>query len=353
MNDHRLMSIEPEGMADAMDLALRLSESGLIPKAMQGSPANVLLTLLTGRALGIPAVLALSRIHVIEGVPRLAADAMLGVAMAHPLCVYIALIESTDQVATYEANRKGWPQPLRLSFTIDDARKAGLAGRGNWAKYPAAMLRARAGSAIARAVFPDVLSGVYDPDEMHDVDAERAAAQRGQHQHRELPAQYIPQPMPVLDVEPEPEPEPEAPFGIDDLGVVVASLDWTGAPQWARPPDRTALGQWLDADISEMGPSDLVAAAATVTRDHAAFVEWLSQSDTDSGNAFADAVAEAGLEFDAVFRWAKGVQAGGASALACLTPARRRNLAATLVDPAHPTRKVFDSWLAVMARAAS
>ena len=47
-----------------------------------------------------------------------------------------------------------------------DAVTAGLAGGDNWRKHPKAMLRARALSAIARLVYPDLLLGVYDPDEL-------------------------------------------------------------------------------------------------------------------------------------------------------------------------------------------
>jgi hypothetical protein len=50
---------------------------------------------------------------------------------------------------------------------MEDAHRAGLSGKGPWKSYPAAMLRARAISAMARAMFPDALSGVvYTPEEL-------------------------------------------------------------------------------------------------------------------------------------------------------------------------------------------
>ena len=55
--------------------------------------------------------------------------------------------------------------PATFRFSLEDAARAKLAG-DNWQKYPAAMLRARVITAAARAYAPDVLDGVYDPDEL-------------------------------------------------------------------------------------------------------------------------------------------------------------------------------------------
>jgi hypothetical protein len=47
-------------------------------------------------------------------------------------------------------------------FTIEEAQAAGLAGKDNWKKYPAAMLRARCVSALSRAVYPEAVLGIYE-----------------------------------------------------------------------------------------------------------------------------------------------------------------------------------------------
>src|SRR5690606_27529948 len=55
----------------------------------------------------------------------------------------------------------------------------GLTGRSNWKAHPAAMLRARASAALARAVYPDVAMGIYDPDEALDfIDASRVSVSK-------------------------------------------------------------------------------------------------------------------------------------------------------------------------------
>src|SRR5690606_14566168 len=95
----------------------------------------------------------------------------------HPACKYFRLVESTDERATYETLREGEPEPTRITWTIQQAAKAGLTGRQNWKAHPAAMLRARASAALARAVYPDVAMGIYDPDEALDfIDVSRSVS---------------------------------------------------------------------------------------------------------------------------------------------------------------------------------
>lgn len=161
----QLANLEPQDTDAAIRLAERLATSGLVPKSMRGRPDDVLLTMMTGAALGVPAVRALSTVHVVEGKPVLSADLMLGLAMRHPACEYVQLVESSATRCLYEAKRRGQPSPTKLEWTIEQARAAGLIAKDNWKKYPDAMLRARCAAAIVRAVFPDVLAGVYEHDE--------------------------------------------------------------------------------------------------------------------------------------------------------------------------------------------
>ena len=61
----------------------------------------------------------------------------------------IRAVELTDEVCTLEGERGDDPgHPQRYTFSMDDARKAGLAGNHSWKKYPKAMLSARATSAL-------------------------------------------------------------------------------------------------------------------------------------------------------------------------------------------------------------
>jgi hypothetical protein len=56
-----------------------------------------------------------------------------------------------------------------ITWTFEQARKAGLTGKDNWKNYPRAMLRARVVSEGIRTVFPGVVLGVYTPEEVQDI----------------------------------------------------------------------------------------------------------------------------------------------------------------------------------------
>ncbi|RKH13773.1 hypothetical protein D7X74_21230 [Corallococcus sp. CA047B] len=157
---------QPDVMGGAMKAAEQLSKSSLIPKALHGKPGDVLVVLLTGREFGLGPMQALRSIHVMDGKPVMAADLMVGLCISRrEVCESFTLVESTGQRATYRTKRVGAPE-VSLSWTMQQATAAGLAGRDNWRKYPDAMLRARCSAALARAVYPDLLAGTYDPDEM-------------------------------------------------------------------------------------------------------------------------------------------------------------------------------------------
>src|SRR5690606_20925427 len=160
----------------AEQIAVRLSKSTLLPSALRGKPADLAVIMITGYELGLSPMQALRGLHVVEGRPVLSADLIVGLVKKHPACKYFRLVESSDGRATYDTLREGEPEPTRITWAIQQPVKAGLTGRSNWKAHPAAMLRARASAALARAVYPDVAMGIYDPDEALDfIDVSRAS----------------------------------------------------------------------------------------------------------------------------------------------------------------------------------
>ncbi len=166
-----LAVISPKTLAEAKDLASTLSQARSIPEALQKSPADVLAIVMAGAELGLAPMQSIRALVLIKGKPTLSADAMGALVKSSPLCVYLQCTESTAKVATFKTQRKGDPEPTTLSFTIDEANAAGLTG-DNWKRFPKAMLRARAQSALCRMVYQDLLLGVYDSEEL-DAPGER------------------------------------------------------------------------------------------------------------------------------------------------------------------------------------
>ena len=157
-----LAAITPRSLQDVELLAHKAHRSGMYGVK---SPEDAFMRIATGLELGLSASQALRGIHVFSGKPTLAADTMLAVCQRSPLCETFACIESTAAKATYVAKRAGQPE-TRLSWTIEEAKSANLLGKDNWKAYPAAMLRARCIAALSRMVFPDLLLGMYTPEEL-------------------------------------------------------------------------------------------------------------------------------------------------------------------------------------------
>lgn len=160
------LQLEPRDSGGAWNLAKMLANSRLY--SAYGSPEAIMAIVLRGRALGLDATTALASFHVIEGKPSMSAALMIGLVHRSGKALFFDCIDSTSEKAVWVTKRVGSQHEARNTFTMDDARRAGLGGKGNWSKYPAEMLRWRAASALARMVYPDIVAGLYTPDELTD-----------------------------------------------------------------------------------------------------------------------------------------------------------------------------------------
>ncbi|HWE61229.1 MAG TPA: hypothetical protein VHB98_05920 [Chloroflexota bacterium] len=140
-------------------------KSGMLPAHIK-SPEQVIVIMLKGRELGLPPLYALSTIGVINGKPVVAAEVMASLVYRRHGDQALRIVQSDARNCTIEYRRRGWSEPQTYSFSIEDAHRAGLLMGNAWQKYPAAMLRARCISAVARMAFPDAISGVYTPEEL-------------------------------------------------------------------------------------------------------------------------------------------------------------------------------------------
>ena len=153
---------EPTDAESAWKLAKLLFNSGLLPRHIS-SPEGAFTMMVAGAELGLTSMQAIRSLKMVDGNITMPAELMVArVKTRCPDCVYFQLIETTGAVATYETQRKGEPKPVRMSFTIEEARQAELTGKANWKRYPAAMLRARATSSLCRAVYPETVLGIYE-----------------------------------------------------------------------------------------------------------------------------------------------------------------------------------------------
>jgi hypothetical protein len=160
------LALEPTDVREAHWLATELAAGDAVGKAK--SPGSVLAVILCGRELGLTAMQSIRGVHLIEGKPQLSADLMIALVRRSRACTYFRLAESTDEIATYETLRSDETRPVSMSFTMADGKLAGLGHKDNWKKYPRAMLRARAAAELARAIYPEVLFGIYVEGEIEE-----------------------------------------------------------------------------------------------------------------------------------------------------------------------------------------
>lgn len=167
----------PQEYRILLELADKFIETGFLPKSVT-TPAQALTIMLTGRELNLPPMLALRMIHVIDGKPGLASELQL--ARFRQAGGKYRWLETNDRVATIQVIAPGSPADWAqtFTFTIEEARDAGLLDKQNWKKYKPAMLRARVASLAIRAVAPEVSMGLYDPDELGAVTNEEGEVEQ-------------------------------------------------------------------------------------------------------------------------------------------------------------------------------
>ncbi len=76
--------------------------------------------------------------------------------------------ELSDTIADATFSHKSGGK-LRIEWTFEQAKKAGLTGKDNWKNYPRAMLRARCIAEGIRAVYPAALGGMMVSEEAQDL----------------------------------------------------------------------------------------------------------------------------------------------------------------------------------------
>ena len=156
--------LEPRSLDEAKQLAKAVMDSQLF--AAYANPQAAFLVIMAGREFGLGTMASLRSFHIVEGRPCLSAQAMMGLCLRHHSCLYFRVVSATSDEVVVEAQRSGWGSPATWRFTRSDAEQAGLTSRQNWRKYPRAMLTNRCIAEASRFWFPDVVGGLYDPDEM-------------------------------------------------------------------------------------------------------------------------------------------------------------------------------------------
>jgi hypothetical protein len=159
---------QPQVLSAQMDYARALAESNLLPKQYFKQPANLLWAISYGQTLGVDPMTAVQSIHVINGKPTASADLIAGLVRraGHKL-----RITGDDRKAVAQIIRADDPDfTFEVVWTIERAHAAKLTNKDTWKQFPAAMLKARAITEVARAACSEILQGtIYTPEELGAV----------------------------------------------------------------------------------------------------------------------------------------------------------------------------------------
>jgi hypothetical protein len=159
-----LASVGAADVNQTLALGKVFAESGFF--ADTRAAAQAVVKVLAGRELGFGPVASMTGVNIIKGRVTLSAN-LIAAAVRRSGRYDYRVRRLDDQGCEIEFLMSGEVIGMS-SFTMDDAKKAGLAGGDNWRKYPRNMLFARAISNGAKWFCPDVFGGspVYTPDEL-------------------------------------------------------------------------------------------------------------------------------------------------------------------------------------------
>lgn len=159
--------LTPRTLDEAIKFAEIMSKSSIVPKDYQGNSGNILVAVQWGLELGLKPLQAMQNIAVINGRPTLWGDAVLALVRGSGLMESFEEVIGEDE-AVCRVKRKG-EKEIERSFSMDDAKRAGLAGKGGpWQQYPKRMLQMRARGFALRDAFTDVLRGMPLAEEAQD-----------------------------------------------------------------------------------------------------------------------------------------------------------------------------------------
>ena len=200
-------------LADQIAYATTISDAAaVLPDHYRKSPGAVMLAKMWADARGLDLLTTIQNVAFVKGRPVV--DATMQRALAHQAGYRVVPELAADRKSCTAVVTAPDGATYRHTYTLEDAKVAGLLGKDNWRMNPGAMLVAAASRHAVRMFAPEVLLGVFDRDEIDDegrvhVDLIAATPIDG------------PSPSPVPEAAPEPAPEPEPDGAIEDAEIVI------------------------------------------------------------------------------------------------------------------------------------
>lgn len=166
MTGSELVHVKQHSLAELEGIAKAFAASGYFQDATDVAKAYT--KVVAGQELGIGPMQAITQIHVVKGKPTLSAG-LVGALIKRSGRYNYRVRTLTDTECTL-VFVEGGEDVGDSSFTLEDAKRAGLTNNPTWRNYPRNMLLSRALTNGARWYCPDVFGGaIYTPDELGEV----------------------------------------------------------------------------------------------------------------------------------------------------------------------------------------
>lgn len=231
--------------AGMLAVAKELVPTGFLPEHIK-TPGQCVAIILAGRELGMEPMLALRSITMVKGKIVIAADAQL--ALFKSKGGRAQFTELTDTRAVLHIRHPNGDEHTE-SFSMEDAKRAGLTKNPTWTSYPKAMLRSRVITAGLKSVGFEPTAGAYDPEEA-------AAFAPALTLPREIEGEAVEEALEVLG------PDSQITWGTK-AGTALRDLDYSyltwGIDEGRKFGERTA--EWQEAMRQEMDRREIEAEA--------------------------------------------------------------------------------------------
>lgn len=167
----RIAAIIPKNFTDILNMSEVFYQSGMAPKSLD-SASKIAVAIQYGLEVGLPPMQALQNIAVVGQRPCLWGDALPALIYKHNHSLDESIEgEGDDMIATCILTRGDTGQKITKTFSMKQAKKAGLAGKGVWRSYPERMLQMRARGFAVRDGAPDAMVGLAVAEEVQDYEA--------------------------------------------------------------------------------------------------------------------------------------------------------------------------------------
>lgn len=222
----------------------------LLPRTYRGNPGAVLLAMDWADRVGLSVMDAIHGVAWVQGKPVI--DATLLRALATRAGYRVLVTDASRESATAKVVLQTGETLGTVTYTIEDAKTAGLAGKDNWKKNPEDMLVARATSRAVRRYCSDALvGGALTEDEAEvlevDVPTVTVTAPVADVDDSDVTDAEVVEVAEVVE-EPAPAPTPPTPPAKVDTGDTPAAPQLRGT---ARAAVDIAKGQGIYSEVAE------------------------------------------------------------------------------------------------------